>query len=213
MSLVSGLRFENHVLADVPAGVRRWAPTVFGRAGVRVVRVLAGLCRVRRRCVRRRFGVASAGVLHVGSQAVTVRVASLAEILALRQEELRPGLPPEDARFDGDDEPATRHVGAFLDETRENVACASFMARPWQGDPAYQLRGMATRAELVRRGLGTALLRFAEPLLRTSGTRLLWCNARVGALGFYERLGWTVTSEEFDIPGVGPHRRLVRRVA
>jgi GNAT superfamily N-acetyltransferase len=59
----------------------------------------------------------------------------------------------------------------------------------------------------VRTGIGRALLRVAErELAAEGGPRLLWCNARLGAVGFYERLGWTVVSDVFDIPTVGPHR-------
>jgi GNAT superfamily N-acetyltransferase len=71
---------------------------------------------------------------------------------------------------------------------------------------------MATRSDLARRGIGGALLAFAvEALLAEPGPRLLWCNARVSALAFWERAGWAVASDVFDIPGVGPHRVLERR--
>ena len=142
----------------------------------------------------------------------TVRRASLAEIFALRHRELRPGLPADAAVFEGDDAATTSHYGAFLVEGGENVGCASLMAAPWQGEPALQLRGMATRADLVRTGIGTALLRFIEDdVPRAGGPRFLWCNARVAAVAFYARLGWTVVSPRFDIPSVGPHHAMVRR--
>src|SRR5438034_10810915 len=79
---------------------------------------------------------------------VLLRRAALAEILPLRHRELRPGRPLDAAAFDGDAEPATVHVGAFLVDPGDAVACASFMARDREGEPAYQLRGMATRADL-----------------------------------------------------------------
>jgi GNAT superfamily N-acetyltransferase len=143
---------------------------------------------------------------------LTIRRAGIEEILALRHAELRPGLPRESADFDGDREPATRHFGAFLTGTGENVGCASFMLRPWAGEPAYQLRGMATRADVVCRGIGRALLGFADrELARETGVRLLWCNARTGAAPFYTRLGWAIVSDPFDVAGVGPHYRMLRR--
>jgi predicted GNAT family N-acyltransferase len=37
----------------------------------------------------------------------------------------------------------------------------------------------------------------------------IWCNARVSAMGFYRKAGWTVESEEFEIEGVGPHVRML----
>lgn len=142
-----------------------------------------------------------------------LRHATLDEILPLRHAELRPGLALEAARFDGDDEPDTRHFGAFRRSTGEPVACVSCMRRAREGRDAWQVRGMATRGDLVRRGIGRALLRHALAALReVPGPELLWCNARIAALGFWESEGWAVVSSEFDIPGVGPHRVLQRPV-
>jgi len=140
---------------------------------------------------------------------VTFRRAALAEILPLRHRVLRPGLPLADAAFDGDDEPDTRHAGGFAPDGV--VACLSLMRRPLDGRPAWQLRGMAVRPDLLRRGLGRALLAHAERALHEEvGPALLWCNARVAAAPFYERLGWSIVSAPFDIPGVGSHVRMVR---
>jgi GNAT superfamily N-acetyltransferase len=140
-----------------------------------------------------------------------LRRATLDEILPLRHAELRPGLPLESARFDGDDDPTTRHFGAFLRTTGEIVCCVSCMRTARNGEDAWQVRGMATRGDVVRRGIGRALLAHAVAALHAEdGPRLLWCNARVTALGFWEREGWTVASEVFDIPGVGPHRVMRR---
>jgi GNAT superfamily N-acetyltransferase len=68
---------------------------------------------------------------------------------------------------------------------------------------------MATAPGWQGRGVGRSLLQYAEALL--AGDRLWWCNARASAIGFYERQGWTVVSEVFDIPTAGPHRRMIRR--
>ena len=145
----------------------------------------------------------------VGGRPVLLRRASLDEILALRHAVLRPGLPPESAAFDGDDAPETRHFGAFHDRTA--IGCLSFVRRDRDG-AAHQLRGMATAAAARGAGVGRALLGFAEEaLVAETGIRGLWCNARVESIGFYERVGWEVVSEVFEVPGVGPHRVMVRR--
>jgi GNAT superfamily N-acetyltransferase len=153
----------------------------------------------------------AAHVAPVDRAGLELRRASLDEILPLRHAVLRPGLPLDAARFDGDDEAGTRHFGAFLRGTGELAACVSCMRRPRDSEDAWQVRGMATRGDLVRRGVGRALLEHALAALRRErGPELLWCNARVGALRFWERQGWTVASEVFDIPGVGPHRTMQR---
>ena len=147
--------------------------------------------------------------LRLAGREVLLRPASLAEIVALRHAVLRPGLPPASAVFDGDEAPSTRHYGAF--EGSAAMGCLSFM-RNDRGGPAHQLRGMATAVGARGAGVGRALLHFAdETLVAATGIRGLWCNARVESIGFYERVGWEVVSDVFDVPGVGPHRVMIRR--
>jgi GNAT superfamily N-acetyltransferase len=70
---------------------------------------------------------------------------------------------------------------------------------------------MATHPAWQRKGLGRQLLAHAELLLAEDPIRLRWCNARTSAIGFYATMGWTVVSDEFDIPTAGPHRRMMSR--
>lgn len=140
-----------------------------------------------------------------------VRRARLDEILALRHAVLRPGRPLDTARFDGDDEPTTVHVGA-IDGDRM-VGCATLMRRPFDGEDAGQVRGMATATDRMRKGVGREVLRFVESAIAPDWqVGLLWCNARTSAQNFYAGGGWTVVSDVFDIPDVGPHVRMVRRL-
>ena len=145
------------------------------------------------------------------AEGLDVRIARLAEILPLRHAVLRPGRPLASAAFDGDLAATTVLVGAL--DRAALVGCATVMRRPLDGEDAGQLRGMATVPARVRRGIGTAVLRFVEALAAHDWkVGLLWCNARIGARGFYERRGWRVVSDEFDVPDVGPHVRMVRRL-
>ncbi|MDQ1662558.1 MAG: hypothetical protein QOJ68_2538 [Blastococcus sp.] len=81
---------------------------------------------------------------------------------------------------------------------------------PWQeaGAP-WQLRGMATDPAVRGAGAGRALV--AEGLARVAalGGDLVWCDARIGAVGFYERMGFAVVTEQFDKPEGGLHRGMV----
>ena len=142
---------------------------------------------------------------------MTVRPARLDEILALRHAVLRPGRPLATARFDGDEDATTVHVGAFDGE--RVVGCATLVRRVFDGEDALQLRGMATAPDRARQGVGLAVLRFVEETVAPAWrVRLLWCNARTGARDFYADAGWDVVSEVFDIPDVGPHVRMARRL-
>jgi predicted GNAT family N-acyltransferase len=117
------------------------------------------------------------------------------------------------ADFPGDDEPTARHFGAF-DSGGEVVGCATFIRRPWQGKPAWQLRGMAVRDDLRGAGIGTRMLDVAERLLsREAYSDQLWCNARTPATKFYERLGWQKFGEEFVVETAGPHFKMIKTLA
>ena len=143
---------------------------------------------------------------------ITCRRVAVDTILPLRHRILRPGLPAETARFDGDLDAGTRHSAAFLGE--EPVACLSLMPSEWEGQPAWQLRGMATDSRQQGRGLGRQLFEAAAiDAGRAEPGRVCWCNARMSAVGFYEKLGWRVVSEPFDVPGVGPHVKMVWQAA
>jgi GNAT superfamily N-acetyltransferase len=55
-------------------------------------------------------------------------------------------------------------------------------------------------------GLGTKLMKFALEDARKLGfSPIFWCNARIKAVPFYQRNGWQIASDEFDVPGIGPH--------
>ena len=64
---------------------------------------------------------------------------------------------------------------------------------------------MATSPGLRSRGIGAALLGACETHARERRCTRLWCNARVGARAFYERGGWVVEGDVFDIPTIGLH--------
>jgi predicted GNAT family N-acyltransferase len=143
---------------------------------------------------------------------LTIRIADLDEVLALRTEVLIRGSDRVSPHFDRDDADDTRHFGAFLQTS--NIACASVMSAQFNGGPGWQLRGMATHEAYRSRGLGRQLLKFIELEVDAAGaSNLLWCNARVGAVAFYERAGWETVSDVFEVESVGPHRRMTKKLS
>jgi predicted GNAT family N-acyltransferase len=64
---------------------------------------------------------------------------------------------------------------------------------------------MATEAAVRGTGAGQALLDDGLARVAARGGDLVWCDARVTAAGFYERAGFTVVTEPYDKPGLGPH--------
>ena len=142
---------------------------------------------------------------------VVARRATFGEILQVRWDVLRPGRPIERVRFPEEDRPETIQVGAFVGD--RNIGCATAIPAPWHGEPAWQLRGMGVTADWQKRGVGQLILAEVEDLVRrASDVRLIWCNAREEALGFYERQGWTLASERFHVEDVGPHFKMTKRL-
>jgi GNAT superfamily N-acetyltransferase len=155
-----------------------------------------------------------------------VREVTADDVLALRMSELRAGMPASESRFPGDDEPTTFHAGVIRDGAIVCVASmyrevlppldASFVTPSFETVPPsaaiWRLRGMATHPSARNTGAGRRILTWCMGRIRTHGGELVWCNARVGAIGFYENCGWMIVSDEFDIPTAGPHRVMIRRV-
>jgi GNAT superfamily N-acetyltransferase len=142
---------------------------------------------------------------------VTVRSISPEETRPMRLQVLRPQQPPEVAVYPGDDEPATRHLGAFVEGRLVGIASLYRERRADGPDPGWRLRGMATEPMLQRRGVGRALLAACVDHVVSEGGGELWANARLPAVDFYTRAGFEVVSDEFEIEGIGPHV-VVRRL-
>ena len=64
---------------------------------------------------------------------------------------------------------------------------------------------MATVVDLQRSGIGRALVAEGIRVAAADGAALVWCNARVSARGFYEKVGFVAVGDEFDLPASGKH--------
>lgn len=128
-----------------------------------------------------------------------VREVPLEQTRALRQAILRPHETIEQLSAD---EPAGAFaVGAF--DRDELVAVGSIAP---DGDPgAWRVRGMATASHARGGGAGTQVLSALVGHAREQGATRVWCNARTPARSFYERAGFRVVSDEFELPQIGPH--------
>lgn len=136
--------------------------------------------------------------------------------MALRRRVLRPGRPQAAARLPGDGAAATTTLAATLvgDPGRGPVSTATVRPEPcpWRPDQgeAWRLRAMATDAALAGQGIGALVLTAALAHIGGEGGLLVWCDARVAARPFYERAGFVVEGERFDVDGIGPHWPMAR---
>jgi predicted GNAT family N-acyltransferase len=137
---------------------------------------------------------------------VTVDEVPAALTYELRRAVLRPD--GGEITWAGDEDPATFHLAARTTDDRVvGVVRFSPAPCPWRPLAAapWQLRGMATDPAFRGSGAGRALVVDGLARVAARGGDLVWCDARVGAAGFYERMGFTVVTEEFEKPGIGAH--------
>lgn len=129
----------------------------------------------------------------------------------LRLAVLRADTPSDVVVFDGDDNPDTLHLGIRRGD--EIVAVSTWIPNPHDGEPAVQLRGMATANNLQGHGLGALLLDAGCERARAIAP-VVWARARDTAIDFYRRHGFTVEGPGFiDATTALPHHIIVRRLA
>jgi predicted GNAT family N-acyltransferase len=147
------------------------------------------------------------------ARTVTVEEVPAEVTYPLRCAVLRPD--GNDLAWVGDEDATTVHLAARTDAGDVvGVLRLSPAPCPWRPDARapWQLRGMATDPSLRGSGVGRVLLVHGLAHVADRGGELVWCDARVSAAGFYERMGFAVVTEPFDKPGIGPHVGMVRSV-
>lgn len=135
------------------------------------------------------------------------------ETHTVRHSILRPNQSIGACDYPGDHDEKTFHLGAF--DNGKLIGIASFYEealKVFTGSPQYRLRGMATLPEYRGKHIGQKLIKFAEDILMDRGAALWWCNARMSAIGFYEKLGLAIYGDEFQIEGIGPHKVMVQHL-
>lgn len=83
-------------------------------------------------------------------------------------------------------------IGAFEEE--KMLGCCMLIK---ESPSVVRLRQMAVLNNLQGKGIGRALMQFAENIARDRGFRKITMHARKSAIGFYEKLGYQVSGDEF----------------
>jgi len=114
-------------------------------------------------------------------------------MVSLREEILRKPLglafSPEDLEAEKED----ILVAAFEEERL--VACCLLTVKD---KTTAKLRQMAVNHEVQGKGVGRALIHFAEAVARDHGFRKIAMHARKTAAGFYEKMGYSICGSEFQ---------------
>ncbi|WP_010182396.1 GNAT family N-acetyltransferase [Aquimarina agarilytica] len=135
------------------------------------------------------------------------------ETIPVRQPMLRAGLPVSSCIFKGDELSSTLHLGAF--HNNQLVGVVTYMQQHhklFKQKNQYQLRGMAVLTNFQGNGIGELLVKKGQDLLKEQSIDLIWCNARKVAVAFYEKNAFFITGDPFDIPGVGTHYLMSKKI-
>lgn len=136
------------------------------------------------------------------------------EAFLVRHPVLRAGKPVGSCRFEGDDLATTKHFGLFLEENLVGVISVfENKSDRFVENRQFQIRGMAVLGAEQRKGFGEKLLHFAEEYIRKQKGDLIWFNARSIAVRFYEKAGYIAIGGSFEIPDVGRHYIMYKRLA
>lgn len=135
---------------------------------------------------------------------IRIKEISPQESYDIRRDVLRENIALTE-KMDGDFDVSTIHLGVF--KNIELVCVATFMQHDSDHFKGFQyrLRGMATKKRFQHNGFGRIILEEAIKILTSKGVSVLWCNARVIALKFYENSGFKIKGKEFNVHLVGPH--------
>jgi GNAT superfamily N-acetyltransferase len=114
------------------------------------------------------------------------------QMVKLRDDVLRKplglGFTPEEL----EEEKGNMLIGAF--EEDDILACCMLVE---ENPTTVRLRQMAVLNDLQGKGIGRALMTFAENIARDRGYKTLRMHARKNATGFYEKMGYRVVGNEF----------------
>lgn len=114
------------------------------------------------------------------------------QMIKLRDDILRRPLGLTFSPDELDKEKQNLHIAAYEDE--QMLGCCMLVEEEPQ---TVRLRQMAVINDLQGKGIGRALMQFAENLARDRGYRRITMHARKHALGFYEKMGYKKIGKEF----------------
>ncbi len=114
------------------------------------------------------------------------------QMVELRRQILRKPLGLDFTNADLEQEKNHLHITAFEDDVMLGC-CMLIQVQP----TVVQLRQMAVKSGLQGKGIGRVLMEFAENIARDRGNKKIIMHARKTATGFYEKLGYKITGDEF----------------
>lgn len=114
------------------------------------------------------------------------------QMVRLRDDILRKPLGLGFDQKELEEEKDNMFIAAFEDD--EILGCCMLVE---EKPDTVRLRQMAVLNDLQGKGIGRALMNFAENIARDRGYKIMSMHARKNSLGFYEKMGYNIKGDEF----------------
>ena len=142
-----------------------------------------------------------------------IKKISAQETFIVRHPVLRKGKSIETCAFEGDDLETTHHFGIFDNSSLIGIISLFLKTNPiFAENLQSQVRGMAIVESHQKKGFGEALVKHCEEHCISNEFNLIWFNARTAAVGFYKKMGYEIKGNSFDIPEVGEHYLMYKKL-
>jgi N-acetylglutamate synthase-like GNAT family acetyltransferase len=128
------------------------------------------------------------------------------QMISLRYDLLRKPLQLEFEQQELENEKDDILIGAFEEE--KMLGCCLLTKID---NSCVRLRQMAVQNNLQGKGIGAAMINFAENVARDHGYKLLMMHARLSAIGFYKKMGYLVKGDQFQELSI-PHHIMEKKL-
>ncbi|MEL1253199.1 GNAT family N-acetyltransferase [Flavobacterium sp. DGU38] len=143
----------------------------------------------------------------------SIKEISAHETYIVRQPVLRKGKPLTTCFFEGDNLQSTHHFGLFESQNLTGIISLFLKHNPiFAENLQAQIRGMAILESHQKKGFGERLIKHCEEYCLANQFDLIWFNARESAVGFYKKMGYETTGSSFEIPEVGTHYLMYKKL-
>jgi predicted GNAT family N-acyltransferase len=132
--------------------------------------------------------------------------AAYEQMVKLREDVLRKPLGLTFSKEELNKEKNNLLIAAFEDD--QILACCMLVE---ENPQTVRLRQMAVVNDLQGKGIGKALINFAENLARDRGYKTITMHARKNSVGFYEKMGYKKNGQEFQEITI-PHYEMEKRL-
>ena len=100
------------------------------------------------------------------------------------------------------------HLGEFLNDT---LAVCLVLVPSTDASCDITMRQVAEKEAFRGRGIGQALVQYAETIARERGFRCMKLHARKAAVKFYLKMAYTIEGDEFEEVGI-PHNHMSKHL-